>query len=97
MRILKIEQRHIDKGVKFHSGRCPVALALQEEFPEKDRAIANHHCLLVANTKNDSPITCVNTLINIKRFLPNSIIENFMLNFDSGRPVSPFEFELIEL
>lgn len=78
---------HIKRGVAREYCGCPIALAINEKI-EKSGYIA-----IVANR-----VRFKHTIIHDKEILFSETIprvaSDFIGNFDSGRPVEPFEFEV---
>jgi len=80
--IIKVTQEHIENGCKKACLFCPVALALEARTgKEWSVGIYDAYC---THKSDDGP-----TL----HTLPDSA-KDFILYFDSGLPVEPFEFEL---
>ena len=76
--IIKVTQEHIDKGCKLNTLSCPVALAMEE-----------------ATGDNWSVGSVFFWLESKKKAIPITIkIRYFIEDFDSGKKVLPFEFEL---
>jgi len=82
--LIKITQDDIDTGQKNHCNNCPVALAVQ-------RISVKHilcHVMLDRVYGMDSDTNTVWI-----RLLP-SHVQLFIANFDDGKYVKPFEFDL---
>lgn len=77
---VKVLQHHIDAGTRGNAGKCPVALALGEYFPEVTLIRVGHWSLVVDNESWVYP--------------QGSVLSDFTRSFDDGLPVEPFEFEL---
>lgn len=75
-----VTQEHIDDGVAGDCGACPLALAALE-LPDVSTARVGYTTITI----NDE------VMLN----LPQAA-QTFVLNFDLGRAVSPFSFELQE-
>ena len=77
---IKVEQKHIDKGVPMGQDSCPVALAL------KDKGFRDIRVMSFG--------TYVNSGYDDERFWFHSAeTSEFISNFDNKRPVRPFGFE----
>jgi hypothetical protein len=84
--LITVTQEHIERGKKKNCAECPVALALHDAgFPDAyvsfDRVWA-------------SPDDRLNNYNCLLAFLP-ILVRVWISNFDSGKHVEPFEFELI--
>lgn len=77
-----MEQRHIDAGSRCSSRDCPVALAIAEAVPHGDGDIVSvgQYTFGMEPSYGDSP-------------LPRAV-RDFILRFDGGMEVEPFEFQL---
>jgi hypothetical protein len=76
-----VTQEHIDKGCKWSCARCPVALAMLAAGL-KDISVGGYFIRWW-----DDRICEMRT---------PSKVDRFMRNFDTGRKVSPFTFELTD-
>jgi hypothetical protein len=85
--IIKVEQRHIDKGVRSNCEACPIALAVLEQYPDAHAVTVDDD--IVAGIDEFDAEHCV-------RFHMSTAALDFMCDFDEGRAVKPFEFELDE-
>lgn len=80
--LIEVTQEHIDAGKRAECGSCPVALAFKEAFP--NRMVRAGYGVLQAYQwgayvfKARTPLD----------------VQLFMLEFDEGRPVQPFTFEV---
>ena len=78
---IKVEQKHIDKGVPKHQSCCPVALAF------KDAGFKDAHVMSFG--------TYVNKGYDDEQFWFHSTpISEFIADFDKERPVKPIEFHV---
>lgn len=85
---IKVEQRHIDAGIRGSCGLCPVALACQEQITLKDTSIyvrIENNILQLKILLKDS---------TIKRYFLPQIVKTFVTRFDQSCKVEPFKFEL---
>lgn len=77
--IIKVTQKNIEEGKKCSRGWCPIAQAMRDKFGKDcDPRVDWHHIALGASTYYETPATAV----------------QFIEDFDNGRSVEPFEFEL---
>lgn len=76
--LIKVTQDHIDQGTRKSALSCPVALAVME-----------------ACKANLAQVTRYGIGVGYRRAVhaPASV-SSFVLDFDKGHPVVPFEFEL---
>lgn len=82
--LIKVKQSHITKALeltKLHSSKsrnCPIALALKEHFKIDDVIVGSMTCLINGGNGGsvDMPRSC----------------RRFIVRFDSGKPVKPFNF-----
>ena len=84
---IKVTQEHINKGKRKDYSSCPIALAVKDVFPN-DVIEVGQFDLTFENCDYESG--------NGKYLgyeLPN-IACNFVEDFDAGRNVKPFDFEL---
>ncbi len=82
--IIKVTQEHINKGCVKESSICPIAKAILDS----DKNIINvyvHNYSVLIKRKDYSGHNRIE--------LPERVV-NFILAFDGGHPVTPFEFEL---
>jgi hypothetical protein len=78
---IKVEQRHIDAGVKCAPCGCPIALALMDAVPHgpEDRvSVGTDSCGVEPHGRS---------------YLPRAARE-FIARFDCDMAVEPFEFEV---
>lgn len=75
---VKVLQHHIDQGIRKDTERCAIALALQEQFPEMEVVVG---------------LTCASVDMASWIF-QGADATNFVMRFDEGEPVEPFEFEM---
>jgi hypothetical protein len=78
---IKVEQRHIDAGVKFAPCACPIALALMDCVPHEPHdvvSVGTHSCGVTPHGRSGLPVAAW----------------DFIRRFDAGLPVAPFEFEV---
>lgn len=78
---IRVRQEHIDKGVCNSPWECPIALAAQEAIGTDELSVWPY--LLT---------WCAGELVH-EADMPRPARE-FIENFDDGRPVEPFEFEI---
>jgi len=78
---IKVEQKHIDNGIREMCGLCPIALAIREVVPDKSIRV-RWTWVDVCDKAEDRMVT-----------LPKSATA-FIYAFDENKPVAPFEFEL---
>ena len=79
---VQVKQAHIDAGIPRHASYCPIALALKEQTGELWTVTDD----VAYPDKLTAPLG----------ELPVQVRE-FILAFDTGEPVQPFEFELEEI
>ena len=76
---IKVTQEHIDNGWRCSRGWCPIALALRDVFGRDcDPRVSGVHIALGPGTSYRTP--------------PEAMY--FISDYDDGRTVQPFEFEL---
>lgn len=80
---IKVTQEHIEKGEGCSAYRCPVALAVMDVCPG-GVFIGLRVCYWSNNNRSDE---------NRRAFLPPKA-RAFIREFDAGKPVQPFTFEL---
>lgn len=80
---LSITQEHINTGKPRESCDCPIALALRPYFPDR---------LIVVHEGGISIFKDEYEYLQITS--PPEQARQFIHDFDNGRPVVPFEFEL---
>ena len=82
---VKVTQEHIDRGEPLSVRKCPIVLAIQDKDDIEGALVSNSFARLVY--KDGSPT---------RRFKlpPWAII--FIDDFDDGRTVKPFEFDMME-
>ena len=80
---VRVEQRHIDEGVPNEPGMCPVALAIKGQ-PGCRRVLVGH-CGGHVYFENFRPPASFH--------LPKKV-SKFILDFDEGEDVEPFEFKM---
>ena len=89
--IVKVTEEHIEKGIREDCLNCPVALAIYEMLPYPySPSVSTRHnrgAAVVLSNKDD---VNWNLLIPIE----GDVIYDFIMNFDNGYYVEPFEFEL---
>lgn len=79
-----VTKKHIADGWTYKSTRCPIALALRELFPEERIMVCDHYMRFENDQDPDDPI-----------FLRLPVeVHHFIFNFDDGRTVEPFSFNL---
>jgi hypothetical protein len=79
---IKVTADHIAKGEPYESDRCPVALAICEQWRPGAQASVWVHA--IASVPSGESWTAK---------LPDAALW-WVESFDFGRPVEPFEFEL---
>ena len=82
---INLEQRHIDRGVAFSQSECPAALAITEALPGVRGCCVGAWRIWLYRASDDYRGECVGS--------PRAIT-NFIRDFDAGRDVEPFTFEL---
>ena len=80
-----LEQKHIDHGTACNSGSCPAALAITEALPGVHAVKVESWTIYLYRTSGHTFGMAVDT--------PDSVT-NFIKDFDRGRPVKPFSFNL---
>ena len=80
---IRVEQKHIDKGVPSSARNCPIA-----------RAVNDHILLGVASV--DERIITANHLLSSRRndYGVPSKVTDFIKDFDNSLPVVPFKFTM---
>lgn len=78
---IKVTQEHIAKGKPQRSEWCPIALAAKDVFPQEIVVVSPYDLQVIAEQRD--------------RYwhLPAQV-RQFIKDFDGGRPVEPFDFEL---
>lgn len=75
---INVTQEHIDRGVRGDCAACPIALATTEVIHERVGVVGLHII------DNDG-IPIKETTVKMRQFMDN---------FDDGKPVQPFSFNL---
>jgi len=81
---ISVTQDDIDKGIKNNCEKCPIARALARSFPGYFNLASIYYLSVKAHQKDfyvfmmDTPKVCY----------------DFIRDFDQGKPVTPFEFEI---
>ena len=78
MTTINITAEHIAKGFARDSGRCPVALAIRDAFPKAGNIAVTGLYIHMGLREHELPAE----------------VQHFTWDFDAGRPVEPFTFEL---
>jgi hypothetical protein len=81
-KLIKVTQRDIDKGTRASQNSCPIARAICRTFKKNKYAI---------------DVSVRSSFIKVYgscHYGIPKICQDFILNFDIGRKVEPFEFEL---
>ena len=81
---IQVTREHIDKGIKGHACKCPVALALHAAGFKDAMVWYTRICL----EYTPPPYT--------PRNLTDSLVK-FLRTFDKGQTVEPFEFDTDDL
>ena len=82
---IQVTQKHIDEGERCDCIRCPVALAINECLPRGLYSVLNVWTAQILHRGKP--------MMSVVCDLP-ARVESVTSDFDSGRPVSPFSFEL---
>jgi hypothetical protein len=86
---ISVTQDHIKKGRKASCGHCPIALALKDAGL-KDISVESHHVTIHNGRKYiENGKECA-----YHRILVPYEVTHFIYDFDNGRKVETFEFEL---
>lgn len=80
---IQVTQQHIDEGQRGSSTRDPIAFAMEDAGCLQPHAGVTHLSWQDVNHKRHS--------VAVPR-----MVYDFMLDFDNGRGVEPFEFEVGE-
>jgi hypothetical protein len=78
---ISVTHTHISRGHKAKSCSCPLALAIESSIPGFNAAVAKYNVFLWKSKMKKTVA------------LP-SVAQEFVRNFDAGRQVVPFCFEL---
>ena len=90
---VKVTRKHINKGMRYNSQCCPIALALKEQIKLNDK----EYWLVVG----DEASVCIKTgkisysIKRIKQYYLPLAAQIFINTFDRGKSVKPITFELI--
>lgn len=76
--LIRVEQRHIDNGVRGNCRECMVALALRDLLPRVWYVSVDCDLITIGGRSYDMP----------------EGVHSRVAAFDEGRPVAPFSFEL---
>ena len=83
---IKVTQEHIDHGKQGHSARCPVALASREVIkdwaPSKQSVSVSEKSVVIGGLKRG------------QYYQLDESTRAFIVAFDFGESVAPFEFDL---
>jgi hypothetical protein len=78
---IKVTQEHINKGRRRACRQCPVALAIVEQTEFPNPWVGDTHVDLVTSPESPS-------------YKLPAEVQRFIDNFDNGKPVKPFAFNL---
>lgn len=81
---VSVTQDHIDRGIGSDCGKCPVALALEGCGMERVKIMDEADEVSFFYPKLNKTV----------RLLVPGKVYDFVVEFDCGQPVFPFEFEL---
>lgn len=81
---IKVEQKHINAGQRFKCHLCPVALAIQHTTDTSQDEVSVGMTTIQWSDKSKG---------NYETPTPASA-RRFISQFDQGKPVKPFSFEL---
>jgi hypothetical protein len=81
---ISVLQEHIDKGEKKSPCNCPIALAIKSQC----RAIS---CIVSGDNENEFLLESRHKWVQFKLA---DLGKQFILDFDSDRPVKPFDFSI---
>lgn len=81
---VSVTQAHIDRGIASDCGKCPIALALEDCGMEQVKIMDEADEISFFNPK----------LSRTVRLMAPSNIYDFVVEFDCGQSVLPFEFEI---
>src|SRR6266404_6219339 len=76
--LIAVTQKHIDEGKRRHCHRCPVALALREATDRSDIEVLSKYAGVPSGWSWNLPYEAQKSIDD----------------FDMGRPVKPFEFQI---
>lgn len=80
---INVTQEHIDKGMKGNCRKCPIALAVEQDYKPLAPPQVGLTCMLITDLEGKA----------VTVSLPDEC-SNFIFRFDSERDVKPFSFEL---
>lgn len=81
MRQINVTYDHIMRGDRAESNSCPIALALREQDDVNDARVYDNHIMIYKENKQLS-------------FSVNGEMIRFIHEFDAGRGVKPFSFDM---
>ncbi len=79
---INVTANHIDSGIKCDSGACPVALALQEAFPDKKWIYVDMWKMQIGGYHTEPPESV------------SEFIDKFDNPYQDPKWLEPFDFEL---
>ncbi len=83
--LFHLTQEHIDRGVKYKSSSCPIALCIAEKLGLKQNIYGvTSDCVVSPNFLH----------IEDQTLIASSKIAQFIKDFDAGKKVTPFSFKL---
>lgn len=80
--IIKVLRKHIKAGKKIDCRKCPVALAIKQAIPRSNPTVCFSFCDVTVKNKRRKMVC-----------MPEKT-RRFIENFDDGRNVIPFKFQL---
>ena len=90
---LKILKRHIDKGKPWGLTTCPIAIALKEKYPDLHCHVNYHELIMYAHYQPNAPPGMVRYTQRMV-YKISKAGNNFLKNFDTGKPVKPLTVTL---
>lgn len=77
---ITVTQEHINNGSRFNTNKCPIALAVREQFPKAHRIVVGSKDIYVERWF-------------LRHYKLPEVATVFIYNFDNIIPVQPIEFE----
>jgi len=98
-KLIKVTQKHINKGRRAYADSCPIALAVQEQAPKDGFVfhLCHNHGAYYAIDKETGKVLDGMYTKDVKyEYIPSTRVANFINKFDKlgKKAVKPFNFYL---
>ena len=82
----KVEQKHIDNGIRMHTYKCPIALAIREKFESSGCGIVQ------IDVDSEDIFVWFDNGETRQHYETPIEAQLFLEDFDNGDEVEPFDF-----